>query len=59
MADDNVEREELLSYVRTKVGAEFELSEAQAARLQGMTLSALRTDARKMRAELGMPPSST
>jgi hypothetical protein len=45
---------EFLEYARKAVGAEHGLTEAQAARLRGTTLSALRDDAAAMRSELGL-----
>jgi hypothetical protein len=52
MSDDA----ELLDYVRARVGDEYGLSEAQAARLRGRSLGELRADAKAMRSELGLEP---
>jgi hypothetical protein len=45
---------ETLSYLRTRIAQEAGLPEQHAHRLVGGSLAALRQDARKMRAELGM-----
>jgi hypothetical protein len=47
--------EELFGIAKTAIGAEYELTAAQAARLHGETASDLRADAKAMRKELGMP----
>jgi hypothetical protein len=52
MADDD----ELVDYVRSKVGDEYGLSEPQSRRLRGRTLAELRSDAAEMRRELGLEP---
>lgn len=46
--------DETLDYVKVAVGREHGLSEGQARRLRGATVSALRDDARAMRRELGL-----
>jgi hypothetical protein len=47
--------EELLSIAKTTIGAEHELTPEQSARLRGQTAAELRSDAKAMRRELGMP----
>jgi hypothetical protein len=48
--------DELLAVAREAIGAHYELSPAQAARLRGSTRSEIEADARLMRTELGLPP---
>jgi hypothetical protein len=47
--------DELLSIAKTSIGAEHELTPEQSARLRGQTAAELRSDAKAMRRELGMP----
>ena len=48
--------DEVLALAREHVGAHFELSAAQSARLRGSTKSELEADAAAMRVELGLEP---
>ena len=48
--------DETLDYLKLAVAREFDLSEANGRRLRGATVSALKDDARAMRAELALPP---
>lgn len=52
MSDDA----ELIAYVRSRVGDEYGLTEAQARRLRGATVREFRADAKAMRDELDLEP---
>jgi hypothetical protein len=48
--------DELYGIARASIGAQFGLTDAQAARLRGTSASELRADAKAMRVELGLDP---
>jgi hypothetical protein len=48
--------DETITYIRDRVAQEYDLPPAMAHRLHGDTLSALRRDAGRLRAELGLEP---
>jgi hypothetical protein len=46
---------EVFSFARASIGAEHELTPQRSARLRGQTAGELRSDAKAMRRELGLP----